>query len=159
MEQLEFSGSGTVFRPISTVTFNREVARKVLPDRFRSWRVKNTGTTNSDAHNISYEIVPESSQVFRGPSAEKWTLSDIYLTQNRTCEKWATHNPPDRAGGCSAGGNVRTFTNNEIINDLVVWYRVSFHHLPRDEDEPNMSAHWQGFDIVPRDLTATSPIN
>ena len=42
--------------------------------------------------------------------------------------------------------------------DLVVWYGTSFHHLPRDEDEPHMAAHWSGFSIVPRDLTATNAI-
>ena len=38
--------------------------------------------------------------------------------------------------------------------DIVVWYGTSFHHLPRNEDEPHMHAHWSGFTIAPRDLTA-----
>jgi subtilisin-like proprotein convertase family protein len=35
-----------------------------------------------------------------------------------------------------------------------VWYGVNFHHVPRDEDDVRMPAHFQGFIIRPRDLEA-----
>src|SRR5262249_5364472 len=35
--------------------------------------------------------------------------------------------------------------------DLVVYYGIQFHHIPRDEDESKMHAHWSTFRIQPRD--------
>jgi primary-amine oxidase len=33
---------------------------------------------------------------------------------------------------------------------------VTFHHVPRDEDEDSMHPHWSGFNLIPRDWTAKS---
>jgi primary-amine oxidase len=34
---------------------------------------------------------------------------------------------------------------------------VGYHHVARDEDADPMPVHWQGFRIVPRDVTAENP--
>ncbi|TFB91600.1 hypothetical protein E3O48_16150 [Cryobacterium sp. HLT2-28] len=39
-----------------------------------------------------------------------------------------------------------------------MWVQTRFHHIPRDEDEPIMDEHWQGFAITTRDLTATNEL-
>jgi hypothetical protein len=61
-------------------------------------------------------------------------------------------------GGC--GDNLTDFVSGESVfeEDVVVWYSMTFHHLPTDEDEPNMHAHWDGFEIVPRDWSADNPL-
>ncbi len=33
--------------------------------------------------------------------------------------------------------------------DIVSWYTVGFHHIPRSEDWPVMPAHWVGFTLAP----------
>ncbi|MEV4118001.1 hypothetical protein [Micromonospora sp. NPDC049645] len=38
---------------------------------------------------------------------------------------------------------------NETLTDPVLWVRIGFHYLPRDEDQSPMRAHWQGFDLMP----------
>jgi primary-amine oxidase len=48
--------------------------------------------------------------------------------------------------------------SDETLTDPVLWVRIGFHHLPRDEDQSPMHVHWQGFDLLPRDLTATNPL-
>ncbi|HEY5698431.1 MAG TPA: hypothetical protein VIT01_13070 [Acidimicrobiales bacterium] len=135
--------------------FSAEVARRVAPGGFRSWRVRDTVTTNGDNHPISFELLPNPDNIFRGPTDEPWTQNELYVTRNRACERFASHNPT--TGGCPS--SLAAFANGQSLTgrDLVVWYGTSFHHLPRDEDEPHMHPHWSGFSIVPRDLTATNP--
>lgn len=137
--------------------FHTEVARRVSPRSFRSWRVRDTQTRNADGHPISYQLMPNTDFVFRGPGYEPFTQNEFYATRLNTCERFASHNPTQN-GTC--GGNVSQFANGGSLDgaDLVVWYGTSFHHLPRDEDEDHMDVHWSGFSIVPRDLTATYPI-
>ena len=152
-EEIEFDGSGTNTREMSVTSHSTETKRRVSPTAFRSWRVMDTATTNGDNHNISYELIPQSSHVFRGPSSEPWTANDIYLTQFNPCEQLLTHNPT--TGGCA--DNVTQFATTQSVSDVVLWYGTSFHHLTRDEDEPYISTHWSGFQIVPRDMTAINP--
>ena len=139
--------------------FTTEVARRVAPTGFRSWRVRDLTTRNADNHPISWELLPNTDHIFRGPAFERWTQREVYVTTWRNCERFATHNPV--MGSCQPSPNnqVAAFVNGESLSgrDLVVWYGSSFHHLPRDEDEDHMHPHWTGFAIVPRDLTAENP--
>lgn len=140
----------------SRVAFSTETARQVQPRSFRSWRVLDTQSSNADGHRISYEVVPRTDNIFRGPSYEPFTQNEFYVTRSNSCERFASHNPI--TGGC--GANLAQFANGQSLvgADLVLWYGTSFHHLPRDEDEDHMDVHWSGFSIVPRDLTATYPV-
>ena len=135
--------------------FTTEVARRVAPGGMRSWRVRDLNATNADGHPISWELLPNTDNIFRGPSYEPWTQNELYVTRFRQCERVASHN----AAVNSCPSNVAGFANGENLNgnDLVVWYGTSFHHLPRDEDEDHMHPHWSGFSIIPRDLTAENP--
>jgi primary-amine oxidase len=133
-----------------------ETGRPVDQEHFRSWRVKDKVITNSDGHAISYHLEPDALHVFRGPDYEPWTQSELYVTRYNPCEKWFTFNPT--FNGC--GESVVEFIDGESVDgaDLVVWYGHSFHHLPRDEDEAHMHAHWNSFVISPRDWTAENPL-
>lgn len=133
-----------------------EAARRVQPHSFRSWRVLDTAVTNDDGHRISYELLPSTNNIFRGPGYEPFTHNELYATTNRACERFASHNPT--LGGCAS--NLSTFVNGESLRsaDVVLWYGTSFHHLPRDEDEDHMDVHWSTFALVPRDLTSVYPV-
>ncbi len=157
VEEIEFTPNGTRDQFTRGLTaFTTEVSRAVSSTTFRSWRIKDTVTTNADGHAISYELEPDPAHLFHGPSSEPFTQNELYVTVNKTCEKFVSHNPT--VGGC--GNNVTAFVNGEGLNgaDLVVWYGLSFHHLPRDEDQTYMSAHWSSFQIVPRDWSALNPM-
>jgi primary-amine oxidase len=41
--------------------------------------------------------------------------------------------------------------------DIVAWYTVGFHHIPRMEDWPVMLTHWSGFTLMPHNFFATNP--
>jgi primary-amine oxidase len=140
--------------------FSTEIARRVAPGGFRSWRVRDLNTRNAEGHPISWELLPNTDNIFRGPSYERWTQYELYVTRNKLCERFATHNPVTGSCRTSPNDSVAAFANGESLTnrDLVVWYGSSFHHLPRDEDEDHMHPHWTGFSIVPRDLTADNPV-
>jgi primary-amine oxidase len=139
--------------------FSTERERPVSPRGQRSWRVRDLVTTNDEGHPISYELLPNSDHVFNGPSFEEFTQNELFATRFRTCERFASHNH-SAFGACpGTPTNVHDFVTGEsLAADVVVWYGSSFHHLPRNEDENHMDAHWTGFTLQPRDLTDVYPI-
>ncbi len=159
-EEIEFvaeSGSNTSFAK-SVTDFTTEVARSINADTRRFWRVRDNTDNNADGLPVSYDILPlDTGHRDIGPADEPWTENDIYVTQHRACERFASRNPSD-PGGCLANEHVSDFVNGEsLVNeDLVVWFGITFHHIPRDEDEPRMHAHWNHFRLIPRDWTAES---
>ena len=51
-----------------------------------------------------------------------------------------------------------TARDRPIANrDIVAWYTVGFHHIPRMEDWPVMPTHWFGFSLMPHNFFATNP--
>jgi hypothetical protein len=155
VEEIEHVRVGAT-REKQVTVFQSEVARPLDIGRRRSWRVRDLALSNAAGQAISYQLEPSHhAHRFDGPSFEPWTANQLYVTRWSACELYATHN--DLAGGC--GSDLTSFTDGQGAygQDLVVWYSLSFHHLPTDEDEPNMHAHWDGFEIVPRDWTPTNP--
>lgn len=154
----EFNVNPTALRERKTLSVTQiisETARSVDTNLKRSWRVRDDVVTNSDNHKVSYHLEPMwIGNRYVGPTNEPWTHHDIYFTQDNPCELYASHNP--QVGGC--GENVADFTNNESIDvaDIVVWYSISYRHLPRAEDEPYILTHWDSFQLLPRDWTAVS---
>jgi len=144
-------------REKQVTTFQSESARSLDLGRRRSWRIRDLSVVASDGRSLSYQLEPSHhAHRFDGPSFEPWSAHQLYVTRYADCEKYATHN--SLAGGC--GSDVTSFVNgqNAYGQDLVLWYGLTFHHLPSDEDEPNMHAHWDGFEIVPRDWTPANPL-
>ncbi|WP_306207072.1 copper amine oxidase [Actinoplanes sp. RD1] len=121
----------------------------------RWWRVASPASTNADGHKRSYELVTGADDPYEGHPE---TQPDVTFTQANLCEKWASDNVSDPE--CPLGINtVLDFASNkEKMTDPVMWVRVGFHHVPRDEDQSPMPMHWQGFDLAPRDFTAINPI-
>ena len=158
VEELEFVSNENNRRRHKTITpLNYEAARSVAPERMRSWRIVDGSEQNADGHAISYHLEPlYTGHRDIGPSYEPWTFNDFYVTTHNSCEKYISHNPA--VDGCRS--DVSQFVNGQslIDSDIVVWYGVTFHHIPRSEDEPRMHAHWSSFTLTPRDWTATNPL-
>lgn len=151
VEQFDYSGTGnTRIQTVSTIT--SETARTISPMAQRFWRVKDTRLTNGNGHALSYQINLQNTSVQRG--TEAFTQNDVVVTDNRTCEQFASHN--STSGGC--GGDLPSFVNGEPIADAVVWVGTTWHQVPRDEDEPYVPVHWQSITLTPRDLMSTSPL-
>jgi subtilisin-like proprotein convertase family protein len=125
-----------------TITpLNNETKVQNNLNSLRFWRVRDGAKVNADGHSISYEIEPRVTSQYRG--GESFTRNDFYATQQNSSE-----NLVDDGSGLDA------FVNGQTLTDPVLWYGVNFHHVPRDEDDVRMPAHYQGFIIRPRDLGA-----
>ncbi|HRW03463.1 MAG TPA: hypothetical protein P5121_00105 [Caldilineaceae bacterium] len=147
------AGAVTPRRILGVTPLTTESGRSLARQSMRSWRIRDGALTNVHGRPISYQLEPmQIGHRDVGPANEPWTANDFYVTKFKACEKYVSHNP--QIDGC--GNNLADFVNGESLvgADLVLWYGLTFHHIPRDEDEAYMHAHWDGFRLVPRDWMA-----
>lgn len=132
---------------------DREDTRKMANRRW--WRVLNPDRLNDDGHPVSYEIDlgASSSFTFVRDDGHDHGGYDIAFTEATDCELYATANPDGHCGR----GVPDYVSDGQELDDVVSWVAVGFHHVPRDEDQSPMESHWQGFTMLPRDVTATRP--
>jgi primary-amine oxidase len=136
-------------------TTRTEVTRELAGDakNMRWWRVVSGAGKNKDGHPRSYEIVPGPTAKYPGRG---YTGHDVYFTQYDKCEQYASNNPGDCGAG--HGRSVDRWVDGQPLTHPVVWMNIGFHHVARDEDQQPMPVHWQGFSLVPRDVTAMNPL-
>ena len=157
VEEINYAQSnGKMARTHTALT--SEAARSVDPTQVRSWRIMDTNLKNAKGLPMSYEIqLPESVQRDDGPSSEPFTQNDFFVTKQKSCELFASHNPTTNA--CAA--DLSTFVNGESLSgqDIVVWPSTTFYHMPRAEDAPRMDAHWSHIRVIPRDWHDKNPLS
>ncbi|MFB6636672.1 copper amine oxidase [Streptomyces chartreusis] len=141
-------------RAPKTKTTVTKVGKELAGDAkaYRWWRMVSATGKNKDGHARSYEIVPGATTKYPG---RNFTKHDVYFTEYDKCEKFATNNP-----GCGNGHpkSVDKWVGGQVLKHPITWMNVGFHHIARDEDQQPMPVHWQGFSIVPRDVTAMNPL-
>ncbi|MFJ5215304.1 copper amine oxidase [Streptomyces sp. NPDC088354] len=144
-------GSGSAVLKTTRTPVAKEMAATSALRRW--WRVVSPTAKNTDRHPRSWELVQQHSDHY---DAHAYTSKDVYVTQYRACEQLASGNSDPACAG--RGTSVDKWANAETLTHPVVWVNVGFHHIPRDEDQTPMPIHWQGFQLVPRDVTAMSPL-
>lgn len=150
------SGPGKTRQSLRIKQLDTETGRVLDPGSMRSWRILDTVTTTPvENHQISYHLVPQQGGMSFSSSREPWSKYELYVTKNRGCERFIEKSDNS---GCGAG--ISGFTNNQDTydTDIVIWYGISRHHLPRDEDEPYRSLQWDEFRLYPRDWTDDTPL-
>ncbi len=150
---LDSNGNDTGKRATSATQLSIESGRTTDPDRKRSWRVRDGVLTNSDGHAISYHLeAKQAGYRDEGSATAPWDQHDLYVTAYKECERLAVQNP-------TCGTNINNFVDGESIAsaDVVLWYRVTAHRLPRAEDVPLLGVQWHGYQLLPRDWTAQNP--
>jgi primary-amine oxidase len=133
----------------------KECSRSWDGKSFRSWRVVNRTSKNAQGHPRSYELVPGGNGTFRGASAELFTHAELWVTRyNPKRFPFSDVDPrplktalPSYLTGDSVDGK-----------DVVLWYVMHVHHVPRSEDWPAMPIEWAGFHLKPRDFLDASPL-
>jgi subtilisin-like proprotein convertase family protein len=144
VERINFAGAGSDQRNMTVTPLITETRETNNLTNATFWRVRNTVENNADGRSVSYEIEPSVTDQLRAP--EDFTQQDFYLTQFRSTEELVDN-------------GLVGYVNGEAVTDVVLWYGVNFHHVPRGEDDVKMPAHWQGFRIRPRDVTtAVAPV-
>lgn len=139
-----------------TQTISTELAASFTPAEKKFWRIRDESVKNGSGKPISYEMVMLNyGMQNKGNSSAPWLKNDVYITQYNACERFAVHNPSN-----ACGSNVSEFVNGQNTNakDIVVWYRLVHHTLPKDEDFSPAAPQWSGFILLPRDWTSANSL-
>lgn len=130
----------------------KESARQWSAANFRSWRVVNRNSKNALGLPRSYELLPGGNGIFRGGASEEFAQAELWVTQ------YHAHEYPVEKRSLKAA--LSRYLNEESVDgqDVVVWYVLHVHHIPRTEDWPAMPVDWVGFVLKPRDFLDSSPV-
>jgi len=127
------------------------------------WRFVNENVKNSLGQSTSFEIMPGITGISLLPSSE-WPQKRAGFSEHNL---WVTPYAPDEryASGVYVMGSkgedslpAWTKKNRNIMNtDIVAWYTVGFHHVPRPEDWPQMPIMWHTFTLAPFQFLPKNP--
>src|SRR5262249_39558707 len=116
--------------------------------------VANPAFKNAQGHLATYQLVPLVTSGGLTQHYEQFTQNDFWVTPYNPAQ-FAAKNLPTYAAG------------QPVVNtDIVVWYKGSLHHHPRDEDGIYDHNHvwigtadtmWTGFMLMPHDFFDCSP--
>jgi primary-amine oxidase len=160
---------GSPRRSLYTVTSempaSEQAARsRIEPSSPALYHFGNHNVENALGHHPGYMLMPEGSYVHPLLAADDPPVRrNSYLQYQLSVTPYA---PAERyAGGrfamMSDGSDTLgawTARDRPIANhDIVAWYTVGFHHIPRMEDWPVMPTHWFGFTLMPHNFFANNP--
>jgi primary-amine oxidase len=136
----------------SWTPIEKEAGRPWSAETFRSWRVVNRTSKNALGLPRSYELIPGGNGIYRGGSAETFAQAELWVTRYHA-DEYPVEKRPLKAA-------LAAYLNEEPVDgqDVVVWYVLHMHHIPRTEDWPNMPVEWAGFMLKPRDFLDSSPV-
>jgi primary-amine oxidase len=132
--------------------FKKEMSRPISSSNFRFWRVVNHASKNAVGQPRSWEICPGGNGLYRGGTNEPLTHAEIWVAKHRAEEHPADKRPLSFI--------LPRYMNEEPVEktNVVVYYGLHAHHIPRTEDYPAMPVEWVGFTVRPRDFLDSSPI-
>ena len=141
-----------------------EAQRVVDPMSGRCWVVSNTSTSNALGQPVSYKLMPgENILPFAHPEASiikraGFMTKHLWVTPYQRDEISATGPYPNQHPG-GAGLPEYTKDNRNVENtDVVVWYTLGYHHVPRPEDWPISPVAYCGFSLKPVGFFDTNPV-
>jgi primary-amine oxidase len=127
------------------------------------WRFANENVKNALGQPTSFEIMPGETGISLLPSTE-WPQKRAGFSEHNL---WVTpYDPNERyVSGVyvmgSKGEDALTEwvkKDRSIMNtDIVAWYTVGFHHVPRPEDWPQMPIMWHTFSLRPFQFLPKNP--
>jgi primary-amine oxidase len=136
----------------SWTPLKKETARAASADNFRCWRVVNPTSKNALGLPRSYELLPGGNGTYRGGAGEQFAQAELWVTRHHPKEHPNDNRPLSTI--------LPQYLNDESIEgeNVVLWYVLHIHHLPRTEDWPGMPVEWAGFTLRPRDFLDGSPV-
>lgn len=150
---------------VETETARSEAEGKVhlRMDQPEIFRVVNPGSKNPLGYPTSYELRPGHTTMSLLASDDypqrraAFTEYQIWVTPYRDSERYAAGDYPTQSRG-GDGLPAWTRANRGIENtDIVVWYVVGLHHVPRAEDWPVMPTAWHEFELRPNQFFGRNP--
>jgi len=147
---------GNAFRPRRTLLRSESQAQRLIdPLTGRHWLVVNPDISNALGQPVGYKLVPGGNVV---PFAHEdssfirragFTTRHLWVTPFAPDERFPAGDYPSQHPG-GAGLPEWTKADRPIENtDIVLWYTLGSHHIPRPEDWPVMPVERAGFALRP----------
>lgn len=119
------------------------------------WRVINPNLTNRLGQHPGYELRPDHSATsLLAPDdipqqRAAFSAATLWITAYDPTELYAAGMYPNQSRG-GDGLPVYVKQHRPVADaDIVLWYTMGFHHLPRPEDWPILPAMWHSVSLVP----------
>jgi primary-amine oxidase len=142
----------------------RDAMMDIHLDKPTMWVFLNPNVKGPLGHPTGYEIMAgatAASLLDPEDGAQKagaFSTHQLWVTPYRPDERYAGGTYPISSKGTD-GLAVWTKENRKIENtDIVAWYTLGFHHVPREEDWPVMPTMWHEFTIRPFDFFPQNPV-
>ena len=141
-----------------------EGQRIIDPMSGRYWLVRSASAENALGQPVGYKLVPgENILPFAHPEASiikraGFMTKHLWVTPYHPDEITATGKYPNQHPG---GAGLPEYTKNDrnVENtDVVLWYTVGYHHVPRPEDWPISPVAYCGFHLKPVGFFDTNPV-
>jgi primary-amine oxidase len=147
---------GNAIAPIETALKRESEAQRVLDMQSqRYWKIVNTNSYNRLGKPVGYKLVPGVNALpYIDPEAPMgkrtgFSYKHFWATQYKADEMFpAGWYPNQHAGGDGLPEWVKADRSLENEN-VVVWYTLNYHHLPRPEDWPVQPVVYAGFHWMP----------
>jgi primary-amine oxidase len=147
---------GNAFRSRRTLLRTESQAQRLIdPLAARHWLVVNPDATNALGQPVGYKLIPggnvvpfahEDASVIRRAT---FATRHLWVTPFAPDERFPAGEYPNQHPG-GAGLPEWTKADRAIENtDIVLWYTLGSHHIPRPEDWPVMPAERAGFALKP----------
>ena len=147
---------GNAFFTESTLLGTEHAAQQCTdPAAARYWKIVNPSVTNAHGQPVAYKLAPgENTSSFVHETSyvrqrAGFMGKHLWVTPYDPAELYAAGDYPNQHPG-GAGLPAYTAGNRAIEDtDLVVWYTMGHHHIPRPEDWPVMPVSRIGFALKP----------
>jgi primary-amine oxidase len=147
-----------------TAANEREAMMDIHLEKPTMWLFVNPNVKGPLGHPTGYEIMPGvTAATLLDPEdgaqkAGAFSAHQLWVTPYRPEERYAAGMYPVASKG-NDGLAVWTKENRKVENtDIVAWYTMGFHHVPREEDWPVMPMMWHEFVIRPFDFFSQNPV-
>ncbi len=127
------------------------------------WMFTNEGVKNSLGQSTSFAIMPGETGISLLPSSEwpqkraGWSEHNLWVTPYDPTERYASGVYVMGSKGEDSLPNWVKQNRNIMNTDIVAWYTVGFHHVPRPEDWPQMPVMWHTFSLSPFQFLPKNP--
>ncbi len=161
----EGSARKTIWVPEPFMATNEhEAMMDIRMDKPTMWLFVNPKVKGPLGHPTGYEIMagPTAASLLDADDpaqkAGAFSAHQLWVTPYDANERFAGGTYPVSSKGAE-GLAVWTKENRNIENtDIVAWYTMGFHHVPREEDWPVMPTMWHEFILRPFDFFPENPV-
>ncbi|HWF35342.1 MAG TPA: tyramine oxidase, partial [Solirubrobacteraceae bacterium] len=129
----------------------------------RYWKVVNPSVHNRVGSPVGYKLAPgENVATFVHPESSiaaraGFMTGHLWVTPYDPAQRFAAGDYPNQhPGGDGLPAWIKADRPTEDT-DVVVWYSMGHHHIPRTEDWPVMPVHSIGFSLTPNGFFDRNP--